>query len=111
MTLPATLAGRRVCVCLGAGGVGKTSVAAAIGLGLAADGRRTVVVTIDPARRLADALGLPDLDDQPRQVDTRRFGRGTDGELWAMMLDPKRAIDELIDRLSPDRAARDAVVG
>jgi anion-transporting ArsA/GET3 family ATPase len=102
------LDGRRVCVCVGAGGVGKTTAAAAIALGAAARGQRVVVVTIDPARRLADALGVEELGNEPRLVAPERLG-GIEmrGELWAMMLDPKRTFDELIDRLAPtpERAA------
>jgi anion-transporting ArsA/GET3 family ATPase len=100
------LEGRRVCVCAGSGGVGKTSTAAAIGLGMAARGLKVAVLTIDPARRLADALGLQELGDEPRRVDT-----GARGELWAMMLDAKRTFDALVVRHAPDAATRDAVLG
>jgi len=103
------LEGRRVCVCAGSGGVGKTSTAAAIALGMAAAGRKVAVVTIDPAPRLATALGLEQLSNEPRPVDPQLLGPAgaqLRGELWAMMLDPKRTFDELIDRLAPtpDRA-------
>jgi anion-transporting ArsA/GET3 family ATPase len=103
------LAGKRVIVCAGAGGVGKTTTSAAIALGLAADGGRVAVVTIDPARRLANALGLDALENEPRPVDaTRLAGHGLEvrGELWAMTLDPKRTFDDLIARLAPDEATR-----
>jgi anion-transporting ArsA/GET3 family ATPase len=95
---------RRVCVCAGSGGVGKTSTAAAIALGMAAGGRKVAVVTIDPAPRLATALGVEQLSNEPRLVDSQLLGpAGTElkGELWAMMLDPKRTFDELIDRVAP----------
>jgi anion-transporting ArsA/GET3 family ATPase len=101
------LAGKRVCVCGGAGGVGKTTTSAAIALGMAAEGARVAVVTIDPARRLANALGLQELENEPRRVPAARLralGRPVEGELWAMMLDPKRTFDELIDRVAPDPA-------
>lgn len=107
------LAGKRVVICAGAGGVGKTTTSAAIALGLAADGARVAVVTIDPARRLADALGLGELENDPRPVDAERLaGRGVDirGELWAMTLDPKRTFDDLIGRLAPDEQTRDEVL-
>jgi anion-transporting ArsA/GET3 family ATPase len=71
------------------------------------------VVTIDPAKRLADALGLEELDNEPRRVDPERFaGHGVEvgGELWAMMLDAKRTFDELIERLAPDERTRDDVL-
>jgi anion-transporting ArsA/GET3 family ATPase len=99
------LEGKRVCVCGGSGGVGKTTGAAAIALGMAAAGAKVAVVTIDPARRLANALGLEELDNEPRRVPPERlagFGLEIHGELWAMMLDPKRTFDELIDRLAAD---------
>ena len=104
---------RRVVICAGSGGVGKTTTAAALAMGLAAAGRRVAVVTIDPARRLADSLGLEELDNEPRLVDPRRFeGHGIvmEGELWAMMLDPKRTFDELIAALAPDAGTRDDVL-
>jgi len=107
------LRGKRVVICAGSGGVGKTTTAAALGMGLAAQGHRVAVVTIDPARRLADSLGLRDLGNEPRLVDPGRFdGHGIEmrGELWAMMLDAKRTFDELIDRLAPDRRTRDEVL-
>jgi anion-transporting ArsA/GET3 family ATPase len=104
------LEGRRVCVCAGSGGVGKTTTSAAIALGMAARGAKVAVVTIDPARRLATALGLEELENSPRRVEPERLaqsGLEIRGELWAMMLDPKRTFDELIDRIapSPERAA------
>jgi anion-transporting ArsA/GET3 family ATPase len=115
-SLAGVLAGRRLCVCVGAGGVGKTTTAAAIGLELAAGGRKVALVTIDPARRLAGALGLDELDNEPRLVDPGRIAAagvscGDGGELWAMMLDPKRTFDDLIGRLAPDPGARDEVLG
>jgi anion-transporting ArsA/GET3 family ATPase len=70
-------------------------------------------VTIDPARRLADALGIEQLGSEPRRVDDERFaGHGIviEGELWAMMLDPKRTFDELIAKLAPDDKARDDIL-
>jgi len=99
------LADKRVVICAGPGGVGKTTVSAAVALGLASAGRRVAVVTIDPARRLAEALGLDELGNRPQPVDsTRLAGAGLElrGELSAMMLDVKRTFDELIGRLAPD---------
>jgi anion-transporting ArsA/GET3 family ATPase len=99
------LAGKRVCVCGGSGGVGKTTVSAAVALGMAAEGAKVAVVTIDPAKRLANALGLRELDNEPRRVAPEMLstnGSRLPGELWAMMLDPKRTFDELIDRVAPD---------
>ena len=82
-------------------------------MGMAARGHKVAVVTIDPARRLANSLGLEELGNEPRLVDPARFaGHGIEieGELWAMMLDPKRTFDELIERLAPDERARDEVL-
>jgi anion-transporting ArsA/GET3 family ATPase len=99
------LEGRRIVVCAGAGGVGKTTTAAAIAMGMAERGLKVAVVTIDPARRLADSLGLEELGNEPRLVDGP-----FEGELWAMMLDSKRTFDALIERLAPDEATRDEVL-
>jgi anion-transporting ArsA/GET3 family ATPase len=99
--------GRRICICVGAGGVGKTTTSAALAVGMAARGLKVAVVTIDPARRLANALGLEELGNEPRLVAPDRLpGIELRGELWAMMLDPKRTFDDLIDRVapSPERA-------
>ena len=84
----------RIVVCCGSGGVGKTTTAAALALRAAEDhGRRTVVLTIDPARRLAQALGLTELDNTPRQV---KGLQPDSAELQAMMLDMKRTFDEVV---------------
>jgi anion-transporting ArsA/GET3 family ATPase len=107
------LQGKRVCICAGSGGVGKTTTSAAIAMGLAAEGKRVAVVTIDPARRLADALGLERLESEPHLVEPSRFaGHGIEitGELWAMMLDSKATFDELIERLAPDDKTRDEIL-
>ena len=103
------LEGKRVVICAGPGGVGKTTTSAAIAAGLAMRGERVAVVTIDPARRLANALGLDRLDDSPRRVDPGLFD-GMQGELWALMLDPKRTFDDLIARVAPSPQARDEVL-
>jgi anion-transporting ArsA/GET3 family ATPase len=91
----------RIVVCCGAGGVGKTTTSAALALAAAEAGRTVVVLTIDPARRLAQSLGLVELDNEPRRVETP----GVDGELHAMMLDMKRTFDDVVSaHTSPDRA-------
>ena len=105
MSVAELLEGKRVCVCGGSGGVGKTTTSAAVALGMAARGAKVAVVTIDPAKRLANALGLHELENEPRRVPPRRLaaaGIEGDGELWAMMLDPKRTFDELIERIAPE---------
>ncbi len=94
---------RSVVVCCGTGGVGKTTTAAALALAGAQAGRRVVVVTIDPAKRLADALGLAELDNNPSSIDGP-----WPGELAAMMLDTKSTFDDLVRRNagSPEQAER-----
>jgi anion-transporting ArsA/GET3 family ATPase len=106
------LAGKNICICAGAGGVGKTTTSAAVALGMAARGARVAVVTIDPARRLAAALGLEALDNDPRRVEPARLagsGLEVSGELWAMMLDPKRTFDDLIDTVARDAEQAQAI--
>lgn len=102
-----TLADARVVVLAGGGGVGKTTTAAGIGLGLARRGRRVCVLTIDPARRLADALGLQGEADEPVQVPLEQDG---DGELWVVMLDAKSTWDGLIRRYADSDEAAERVL-
>ncbi|EPD56320.1 MULTISPECIES: ArsA family ATPase [Streptomyces] len=83
----------RIVVCCGSGGVGKTTTAAALGLRAAERGRKVVVLTIDPARRLAQSMGIDSLDNTPRRVKDVEGG----GELHAMMLDMKRTFDEIVE--------------
>ncbi|MCS0601150.1 ArsA family ATPase [Streptomyces sp. LP11] len=83
----------RIVVCCGSGGVGKTTTAAALGLRAAERGRKVVVLTIDPARRLAQSMGIDSLDNVPRRVK----GTEGEGELHAMMLDMKRTFDEVVE--------------
>jgi anion-transporting ArsA/GET3 family ATPase len=108
--LTSLLEGKRIVICAGSGGVGKTTTAAAVAMGMAERGLRVAVVTIDPARRLANSLGLEELGNEPRLVDLAPHGIEARGELWAMMLDSKRTFDELIERLAPDERTRDEVL-
>jgi anion-transporting ArsA/GET3 family ATPase len=99
---------RRILVCVGSGGVGKTTTAATLALAAARRGKRTLVLTIDPARRLANSLGLASLGHQVQQVDAtlvRRDAPSQTGELHAMMLDQKAAFDEMVARHAKDPAA------
>ncbi|WP_328408368.1 ArsA family ATPase [Nocardia sp. NBC_00403] len=92
----------RVVVCCGSGGVGKTTTAAAIALRAAELGRKVVVLTIDPARRLAQSLGVADLDNAPQRVP---LGPDAKGELHAMMLNMRRTFDDMVlEHTSPDKA-------
>jgi len=96
----------RVVVCCGAGGVGKTTTAAALALRSAERGRSVVVLTIDPARRLAQSLGLPELTNNPRLVAPTAEIQAAGGQLHAMMLDMRRTFDEMVQaHASPERAA------
>jgi anion-transporting ArsA/GET3 family ATPase len=107
------LEGKRVCVCVGAGGVGKTTTSAALAFGLAQRGAKVAVVTIDPARRLATALGLGELSGEPRQIDPALLaaqGVTPPGELWAMALDVQRTFDEIVARLAPDASSREEIL-
>lgn len=93
--------GTRIIVCCGSGGVGKTTTAAALGLRAAERGRCAVVLTVDPARRLAQSMGLTELDNTPRRIVECENG----GQLYAMMLDMKRTFDEIIEaHADPERA-------
>ena len=102
----------RILVTVGTGGVGKTTVAAALGLAAARAGKSVLVMTIDPARRLADALGTGPLGHEPRAVPAERLrlaGITGRGSLEALMLDTKRTFDELVLRFAPDPAARERI--
>jgi anion-transporting ArsA/GET3 family ATPase len=105
---------KRILVCVGSGGVGKTTTAAALGLAAARRGRRTLVITIDPARRLANSLGLDALGHDIKQVDPAlvlAHGGQPGGELHAMMLDQKKAFDEVVSRHAKDPAAVNRILG
>jgi anion-transporting ArsA/GET3 family ATPase len=107
------LAGKDICICAGSGGVGKTTSAAAIAVGMAERGLKVCVLTIDPAKRLADSLGLRELGNEAERVDPALFeahGIEMKGELWAMMLDAKATFDELVARQAPDEESRDRVL-
>ncbi|MFD3521214.1 ArsA-related P-loop ATPase [Streptomyces sp. NPDC058653] len=92
----------RIIVCCGSGGVGKTTTAAALGVRAAERGRKVVVLTIDPARRLAQSMGIDSLDNTPRRVK----GIEGAGELHAMMLDMKRTFDEIVEAHADRERAR-----
>jgi anion-transporting ArsA/GET3 family ATPase len=110
--LERALATRRILVACGSGGVGKTTTAAALAVRAARAGRRVLVCTIDPSRRLATSLGLNQLSGKPRSIDLSRLSpapaRG--GALWAMVLDVKSTFDALVTRYTPDAAARERIL-
>ncbi len=114
VSLDALLASKEMILVCGSGGVGKTTIAAALGLDAVVNqGGKVLVLTVDPARRLADAMGIGALGNQATRVPTTAFaeaGVEPRGELWAAMLDTKAGWDELIRRHAPDPAVRDSVL-
>ncbi len=101
----------RLLLCVGSGGVGKTTTAAALGLGAAQRGRHAAVLTIDPARRLKDSLGIATLDGEPHRVPLGRIDATAQGSLDAMLLDAKRTFDEIIRSYALSDAAAERVLG
>jgi len=98
---------KKLIVCCGSGGVGKTTVSAAIGLHAADHGKKALVLTIDPAKRLASALGLETLTPRPQLID---LGRKISGSLHAAQLDAKRTFDGIIERFAPDGETRNTIL-
>lgn len=96
-----------IIVTVGSGGVGKTTTAAAISLYNALQGRRTLALTIDPAYRLADSLGIPEIGNVEKEIDLSGFGtkenHSKKGELWAMMLEAKRTFDNMVEKYAPSK--------
>ncbi|MEZ4227895.1 MAG: ArsA-related P-loop ATPase [Polyangiaceae bacterium] len=112
-TLDALIDERRVVLCVGCGGVGKTTVAAALALAGARRGKRVLCLTIDPARRLANSLGLDRMTGDAQLVEPALFQRAgleVDGSLTVMMLDTKRTFDELVTRHASSEAARQKIL-
>jgi anion-transporting ArsA/GET3 family ATPase len=112
MSLANLVAERRIIVCVGSGGVGKTTTAASLGLMGARAGKRTLVLTIDPAKRLANALGIDMIGHDVKAVPADKLALGgapVAGALDAMMLDQKRAFDEIVERYAKDPEARERI--
>ena len=106
MTIDDLLRERHVIVCTGSGGVGKTTTSAALALRAAEMGRRVIVCTIDPARRLAQSMGLDQLGGEPKLVPLHPSGRSKPkGELWAMMLDMKSTFDQMVLEMTTQERA------
>jgi anion-transporting ArsA/GET3 family ATPase len=95
---------RKLVICVGSGGVGKTTTAATIGLWGAMQGKKVLVLTIDPARRLANSLGLSEFGNAEKRIDLSALPDPVSGQLWAMMLDTQTTFDELIRKMAPDHA-------
>jgi anion-transporting ArsA/GET3 family ATPase len=113
-TVEQLLAAKEICVTCGSGGVGKTTVAASLATMAALElGGRVLVLTVDPARRLATALGLEAFGNVERLVPASAFreaGLQPEGELWAAMLDTQQSWDDLVRRHAPDARTRDAIL-
>lgn len=113
-TLRSLVESRRVLVCAGAGGVGKTTVAAALSLAAAQRGKRVLCLTIDPAKRLADSLGLGGMRGEALEIDRARLaalGVPEQGALTVSMLDTKRTFDDIVARHAPDAEVRERILG
>lgn len=106
MNLKQLVERNRLLVCVGAGGVGKTTTAASLALAGALSGRRVLVLTIDPARRLANSLGLSEFGNTEVRI---QLPIEVNGELWAMMLDPPSTLDDVIRRVAKDEATQKAI--
>lgn len=109
-SLPDLLDGKRLVVLVGEGGVGKTSVSASLAYRRAQMGERVAVLTIDPAPRLGDALGLAEMDGQPREVPLNADASAAGGSLTAMRLDSRRTFDRMVERHAPDPATAQALL-
>ena len=104
---------KQVIVCAGAGGVGKTTTAAAIAMQAAIDGKKAAVLTIDPARRLASSLGLKELSSEPTKVSPRKFAAAdieVKGELHALMLDTKSTFDKVVMNYAPSAEQAERII-
>ncbi|MFM2161843.1 MAG: hypothetical protein RLZZ383_1355 [Pseudomonadota bacterium] len=113
MSLRSTLTQARLLMVVGSGGVGKTTTSAALALAAACLGRRVVVLTIDPAKRLANSLGLEQMGGEPTQIDLSSLGEVVTpgGSLWALMLDARGTFDGLVTTVSPDPALAQRILG
>ncbi len=113
MKFPELIDSRRVILCVGSGGVGKTTTAAALGLLAAKRGRRALCLTIDPARRLAQSLGMEEFRADAQEVSQERFTRAgieAPGSLTVMMLNTKRTFDEIVERYASSPEVRDRIL-
>lgn len=107
---PLDLLQKKLIICVGAGGVGKTSMAATLGVQAALRGKKVLVLTIDPAKRLANSLGLQEFGNEAKKIDISSIqSKNKEGELWAMMLDGKHTFHELIDRVTLDEENKKSI--
>jgi anion-transporting ArsA/GET3 family ATPase len=105
--LDAIVANRKVIVCVGSGGVGKTTTSAALALRAACNGKRAIVLTVDPAKRLANALGMERMPNHPVELT---LGAEVPGRMWALMLDARTTFDEVVRRHAPSEKARERIL-
>ena len=111
-SLAPLLEGRRVILCVGCGGVGKTTVAAALGVAAARRGKRVLTLTVDPAKRLAQSLGFESMTGEEQVVPDAVLsenGPAATGRLTVMMLDTKRTFDDLVRRFASSQETRDRI--
>jgi anion-transporting ArsA/GET3 family ATPase len=111
--LSALLDSKHVILCVGCGGVGKTTTTAALGLAAARRGKRVLCLTIDPARRLSQSLGLQEMKTEAQHVEPKLFeaaGVGVTGSMTVMMLDTKSTFDNLVETLAPSAEKRDQIL-
>ncbi|MBF0493096.1 MAG: ArsA family ATPase [Deltaproteobacteria bacterium] len=113
MNLQTLIEEKKLIICCGSGGVGKTTTAAALGLKAALSGKKVAVLTVDPAKRLANSLGISSLGNEEKEIDISRFQASaqTSGKFFAAMLDTKRTFDKIIERYAPNEEARNNILG
>ncbi len=112
MNLLSLIEEKKLIICCGSGGVGKTTTAAALGLKAALLGKKVAVLTVDPARRLANSLGLSSLGNEEKEIDLSSFKTSAknSGKFFAAMLDTKRTFDKLIERYAPSEEAKNNIL-
>src|SRR5213592_3712624 len=111
--LTSLIESRRVILCVGCGGVGKTTTTAALGLAAARRGKRVLCLTIDPAKRLSQSLGLEEMKTEAQRIDPRLYERAgveVSGSMTVMMLDTKSTFDSLVAALAPTPEKRDQIL-
>ncbi len=112
MNLNTLIEEHKLIICCGSGGVGKTTLSAALGVKACLMGKKVAVLTIDPAKRLANSLGLSKLNNDEREISTKQFAKFNltpSGKLYALMLDSKRTFDKIIERYAPNESSKQSI--